>query len=89
MAADAFIHCRVSAATKEALGAAAQRQQLSESALLKRMIELMLNMAAPPVVTTAPAADRPTRVTRLYVRLSSGDWALLRERAAGGSAIDC
>jgi hypothetical protein len=34
MAADAFIHCRVSAMTKEALAAAAQRQQLSESALL-------------------------------------------------------
>jgi Bacterial mobilisation protein (MobC) len=82
MAADAFIHCRVSATTKEALGAAAQRQQLSESALLKRMIELMLYTAVPPDVTTSRSSDRPTRLTRLYVRLSSGDWALLRERAA-------
>ena len=82
MAADAFIHCRVSAATKEALGAPAARQQLSESALIKRMIELMLYTAVPPDVTTLPASDRPARLTRLYVRLNTGDWALLRERAA-------
>jgi hypothetical protein len=81
MAADAFIHCRVSAATKDALGAAAQRQQLSESALLKRMIEVMLYMAVPPDVTSASLKDRPSRLTRLYVRIGSGDWALLRERA--------
>jgi antitoxin component of RelBE/YafQ-DinJ toxin-antitoxin module len=41
MAADAFVQCRVPAATKEALRAAAQRQQLTESALVRRMIEMM------------------------------------------------
>jgi hypothetical protein len=82
MAADAFIHCRVSATTKEALGAAARRQQLGESALLKRMIELMLYTAVPPDVTRSPSIDRPARLTRLYIRLSSDDWVLLRERAA-------
>ena len=82
MAADAFIHCRVSAATKGALAAAAQRQQVSESALLKRMIELMLCTAVPPDVTTASSKGRTSRLTRLYVRISAGDWALLRERAA-------
>jgi hypothetical protein len=50
MAAEAFIHCRVSAATKEALAAAAQRQCLTESALLKRMIELMLYTTVPIMV---------------------------------------
>jgi hypothetical protein len=48
MAADSFIQCRVSAATKEALHAAAERQKLTESALVKRMIELMLYTAAAP-----------------------------------------
>lgn len=82
MAADSFIQCRVSAATKEALRAAAERQQLSESALVKRMIDLMLYTAAPPAVTAVPSDSQPTRLARLYVRLSSGDWMLLRERAA-------
>jgi hypothetical protein len=86
MAADAFIHCRVSTTTKEALAAAAQRQQLSESALLKRMIEMMLYTAAPPDITTAFSKDRPSRLTRVYVRISFGDWALLRERAAARCA---
>jgi Bacterial mobilisation protein (MobC) len=83
MAADSFIQCRVSAAMKEALRAAAERQQLSESALVKRLIELMLYAAAQPDVTAVNSNDRPTRLARLYVRLSSGDWSLLRERAAG------
>ena len=85
MAADSFIQCRVSAATKEALRAAAERQQLTESALVKRMIEMILHAAAPPDVTTASSSSRLTRATRLYIRLSSGDWALLRERAAARS----
>jgi Bacterial mobilisation protein (MobC) len=71
----------LSAATKEALHAAAVRQQLSESALVKRMIELMLSTAAAPDMTAGASNDRPTRPARLYVRLSSGDWSLLRERA--------
>jgi hypothetical protein len=82
MAADSFIQCRVSAATKEALHAAAARQQLSESALVKRMIELMLHATAPPDVSAVPSNDRATRLARLYVRLSSGDRSLLRERAS-------
>jgi Bacterial mobilisation protein (MobC) len=85
MTADSFIHCRVSAATKEALRAAAERQQLSESALVKRMIEMILHAAARPDVTPVPSSSRPTRATRLFVRLSLGDWALLRDRAAARS----
>jgi len=49
---------------------------------VKRMIELMLYTAAPPDATTGTSNDQPTRLARLYVRLSSGDWSLLRERAA-------
>jgi hypothetical protein len=80
--ADQFVGARVSSETKTALRAAAERQQLSESALVKRMIELMLYAAAPPDVTTVTLKPSPARLTRLYVRLTSGDWALLRERAA-------
>ena len=80
--ADQFIAARVSSETKAALRAAAERQHLSESALVKRMIELMLHTAAPSEVAAATSSERPTRLARLYVRLTSGDWALLRERAA-------
>ena len=45
MAAEAFIQCRVSQATKAALRAAAERQQLTGSALLKRMLELTMTVA--------------------------------------------
>jgi len=82
MAADAFVQCRVVAATKEALRAAAQRQQLTESALLKRMIEMMLQMAVAPAVAAVTADACSARPTRLYVRLAPVDWDLMRERAS-------
>ncbi|HEX4024099.1 MAG TPA: hypothetical protein VHX52_05265 [Steroidobacteraceae bacterium] len=86
MATDAFIQCRVAPATKAALRAAAERQQLTESALIKRVIETQVLAAAPAdadadagAVATAARAARPAR---LYVRLTPGDRALLRERAS-------
>ena len=82
MAADSFIQCRVSSATKQSLRAAAERQQLSESALVKRMIEVMLHTAAAPDAGVTSPVAHSTRPTRLYVRISPGDYALLRERAA-------
>lgn len=82
MAADAFIHCRVSAATKAALGAVARYQGLTDSALLKRMIDLALQSAhaasAAEIATREPVL-RPSRVT---VRLQPDDQILLRERAS-------
>jgi hypothetical protein len=81
MAADVVIHCRVSFAMKAALSAAAQRQQLTESALLKRMLEFMLQIAPVPEVSEA-IPPRVARLARLYVRLTTEDWASLRERAA-------
>lgn len=90
MAADAFIQCRVSQATKAALRAAAERQQLTESALLKRMLVLVLQTAGLAIVgdaadadaDAADADDRPARRSRLYVRLTRGDQQLLQARSA-------
>ncbi len=81
MAAEAFIQCRVSQATKAALRAAAQRQQLTESALLKRMLVLVLQTAGATVVGDA-TDDRLARQARLYVRLTRGDRQLLQARSA-------
>lgn len=81
MASDSFIQCRVSAATKEALRAAAQRQQMTESALVKRLIEFMLQMAGSTEPQVGLEEDPASRHARLYVRLTPEDWALLRSRA--------
>jgi len=82
MAAEAFIQCRVSPATKSALRAAAERQQLTESALLKRMLELVLHTAGAAGASGATAAERPARHARVYVRLTPGDHQLLQARSA-------
>ena len=83
MATDAFIHCRVSMATKAALGALARHQGLTDSALLKRMIALALQSAnlasGSSAVTAGESASRASRVT---VRLRTEDQMLLRERAS-------
>jgi len=83
MVAEAFIHCRVPAATKTALSAVARHQGLTDSALLKRMIDLALQSAtAVPAVTAAALGDPGPRPSRLMVRLQADDRMLLRERAA-------
>lgn len=82
MAAEAFIQCRVPQATKAALRAAAERQQLTESALLKRMLGLVLPTAGAAEVGEMIVADRPSRRARLYVRLTVGDRQLLQARSA-------
>lgn len=81
MAAEAFIQCRVSPTTKAALRAAAARQQLTESALLKRMLDLVLNSAGASEPVVVIAADQSARQARLYVRLTAGDRQLLQARA--------
>ena len=78
MAGSTHLSTWVSAETKQRFAGAAVRQGLSESALLKRLIEQMLatgGEAAPP----APVSVRDTRVT---IRLVADDLGLLRERAA-------
>jgi len=84
MAAEAFIQCRVSQATKAALRAVAERQQITESALLKRMLQVVLSSADPDaagVAADADAADRAARQARLYVRLTPDDRLLLQARS--------
>ncbi len=82
MAAEAFIQCRVPQATKVALRAAAERQQLTESALLKRMLQLVLHTSGAAEAGEVVVADRPSRQARLYVRLTMGDRQLLQARSA-------
>jgi hypothetical protein len=68
--------------TKERFAAVARHQGLSDSALLKRLVDLMLHTAGGGETPTVTAAVRAGRDSRLTVRLHPIDQALLRERAA-------
>jgi predicted DNA binding CopG/RHH family protein len=76
---DAFIQCRVTPEIKLALRTLAHSRQLTESAILKRMLEQLLSASAPALgVASAEHTGRPAR---LYVRLRPDDRQLLSERA--------
>ena len=81
MAADAFIQCRVSHAAKAALRASAQRQNLTESALLLRLLATAFQVDAGPAAARVEGARKVPRDSRLYVRLKPDDRLLLAERA--------
>jgi hypothetical protein len=66
--------------TKTRFAAVARHQGLSESALLKRLIDTMLQAG---IATTGAATDsRVARESRFSIRLRPDDQILLRERAA-------
>jgi hypothetical protein len=68
--------------TKTRFAAVARHQGLSDSALLKRLVDLMLQMASTREVGLSALSDRTARESRLTVRLRADDQVLLRERAA-------
>lgn len=82
MAAEAFIQCRVTSETKVLIRALADQQQITESALVKRLLEMVLHSAATLGIPKSEPVDRAGRDARLYVRLDPNDRLLLRERAA-------
>src|ERR1700688_2682035 len=67
--------------TKERFAAVARHQGLSDSALLKRLVDLMLQSASAAEVGAPGGADRASRDSRLTVRIRPDDQLLLRERA--------
>ncbi len=77
-----LIAARVAPETKAAFRALADRQQSTESSLLKRMIDLAVQSACAGRGDVLKPAPRETRHARLCVRLRSEDQLLLRERAA-------
>jgi hypothetical protein len=71
----------VTAETKQRFSALAREFGLSESALLKRSITLMLQSTALPETEFAAEPAKVPRGQRVYVRLSADDHRLLSERA--------
>ena len=82
MAADAFIQCRVTSETKALIQALAGREQITESALVRQLLETVLRTTAGGATSAAGSHERVTRDARLSVRLAADDRALLTERAA-------
>jgi hypothetical protein len=81
MPCDHLISVRVDDATKQRFRDLASRQGLSESALLKRLLDVaMLGTAG--AEGASGAAMREARGARLYVRLNPVDRRLLTERAS-------
>jgi hypothetical protein len=82
VSADHFIAARVSPETKARVRELADRQHLSESGLLGRLVELLLpTLGVAPIMTASPGTEVP-RTARLMIRLRADDQVLLRERAA-------
>lgn len=73
----------VSSETKQRFSAAARCQGLSDSALLKRLVELTLQTAgAASELKSTPDLRRGAPTARLTIRLRPDDMLLIRERAA-------
>ena len=82
MAADAFIQCRVTSETKALIQALADRERITESALVRQLLETVLRTTTGGVTPATGSPERVTRDARLSVRLAPDDRALLTERAA-------
>src|ERR1700676_785548 len=81
MAADAFIQCRVTPEIKALVRSLARRDQITESALVKQLLEVVLRSSAAAGLSRLEPQRSP-RDMRLYVRLDPNDRLLLNERAA-------
>jgi hypothetical protein len=81
MPAEAFIQCRVTPEMKKLVRALAEREQITESALVKELLQVVLRTAALQGFPKLDALDRPNRDSRLYVRLEPEDRQLLSGKA--------
>jgi Bacterial mobilisation protein (MobC) len=82
MAADAFIQCRVTPEIKALVRTLAQRDQITESSLVKQLLEVVLRSSIAAGMTEIEVQRKAPRDMRLYVRLDPNDRLLLNERAA-------
>jgi hypothetical protein len=77
-----LIAARVSPETKVRFRTLAEQQQMTESALLKQLIELTVQRVNQTDADVLRSPARRLRAARLYVRLHPDDQLLLTERAA-------
>jgi predicted ATPase with chaperone activity len=82
MAANPLIAFRASPEIKAGLHSLAQQRNLSDSAFLQRLVELVVQNAGITDAQLVTPVEPVARGARLYVRLRPEDHVLLRERAA-------
>ena len=81
MSADAFVQCRVSQETKAFIRDLASRRDLTESALLRSLLENLAQSSERPPTSLASTLVRAHRQCRVCVRLADEDRELLAGRA--------
>ncbi len=82
MAADALVRCRVSSETKALLQNIAAHEQVTESALVRHVLEILVRTSATESLTIGKRDDTGLRAERLSIRLAPDDRLLLCDRAA-------
>jgi hypothetical protein len=81
MAAPPFVAARVTPEMKTLLRILAEREQITESALVRQLLEVTLRMSAKEGFPKLDALQNVSRDARLSVRLATEDRILLCERA--------
>jgi len=81
MTAEAFVQCRVTPEVKTLLRTLAEREQITESALVRQLLEVMLRRSAAEGFPKLEALEKMSRDARLSVRLAPEDRILLSGRA--------
>ena len=82
MAAPPFIAARVTPEMKSLLRVLAEREQKTESAVVRQLLEVVLRTSTVGEIRLLDEKPRSNRDIRLYVRLDPNDRLLLQERAA-------
>ena len=84
MAGNPCVQCRVSPEDKARLHAIAHERGVTESDLLKKLVDVaLLQSTGSPDLKIAGPVGAAARNARVFVRVRPVDHALLRERAAG------
>jgi predicted DNA binding CopG/RHH family protein len=81
MAAPPFVAARVTPELKTLLRALADREQITESALVRQLLQVMLRRSAMEGFPKLDALENASRDTRLSIRLAPDDRTLLLARA--------
>src|SRR6202140_3766843 len=81
MAAPPFVAARVTPEMKTLLRTLAEREQITESALVRQLLEVMLRMSAKEGFPKLDALEKVSRDARFSIRLAPEDRILLCDRA--------
>src|SRR5882724_11051028 len=81
MAAPPFVAARVTPEMKTLLHTLAEREQITESALVRQLLEVMLRMSAKEGFPKLDALEKVSRDARFSIRLAAEDRILLCDRA--------